>query len=77
MKFATSPRGDTARVSAKDHTTRQKTDIKEMRFLTNIVGNKKERVERTIAKSTEYFIDIEPNSNCFSTAFKDFLRKSL
>lgn len=56
----------------KDDTKRQKRDIKEMRFLTNIFGNKKEKVERTNPKSTEYFIDIDPNSNSFSTAFKDF-----
>ena len=43
MKFATSPSGDTARVSAKDHTTRQKTDIKKMRFLTNILGTRKKK----------------------------------
>ena len=38
----------------------------------NIFGNKTEKVELTKQKSTVYFIDIDPKSNSFSTAFKDF-----
>ncbi len=43
-----------------------------MGFLKNIFGNKTEKVGLTKPKSTEYFIDIDPNLNSFSTAFKDF-----
>ena len=43
-----------------------------MKILTNIFGSKKEKVEQTSPTSTEYFIDIDPNSNSLSTAFKDF-----
>jgi hypothetical protein len=45
-----------------------------MGFFKNIFGNKTEKVELTKQKSTEYFIDIDPNSNSFSTAFKDFYK---
>jgi len=45
-----------------------------MGFLKNIFGNKTEKVGQTKPKSTEYFIDIDPNSNSFSTAFKDFYK---
>lgn len=43
-----------------------------MRFLTNLFGDKKEKVERKNPKSTDYFIDIDPNSNSLSKEFKDF-----
>lgn len=45
-----------------------------MGFLKNIFGNETEKVRQTKPKSTEYFIDIDPNSNSFSTAFKDFYK---
>jgi hypothetical protein len=45
-----------------------------MGFFTNIFGNKKAKVEPTKPEPTEYFIDINPNSNSFSTAFKDFYK---
>jgi|GEM_PF-5363574 len=43
-----------------------------MGLFKNIFGNKSEKAEPTLSKPTQYFIDIEPNSNSFSTAFKDF-----
>ncbi len=43
-----------------------------MGFLKNIFSNKTEKVEEAKPKSTEYFIDIDPNSNSLSKAFKDF-----
>jgi hypothetical protein len=43
-----------------------------MRFLTNKFGSKNGKVERINPQSNEYSIDIDPNSNSFSTAFKDF-----
>lgn len=45
-----------------------------MGFLTNIFGNKKSKVELTKPEPTEYFIDIDPSSNSFSNAFKDFYK---
>jgi hypothetical protein len=45
-----------------------------MGFFKNIFGNKTEKAELTKQKSTEYFIDVDPNSNSFSTAFKDFYK---
>ena len=45
-----------------------------MGFFKNVFGNKTEKVELKKQKSTEYFIDIDPNSNSFSTAFKDFYK---
>jgi hypothetical protein len=45
-----------------------------MGFFKNIFGNKTKKVELTKQKSTEYFIDIDPNSKSFSTAFKDFYK---
>lgn len=45
-----------------------------MGLFKNIFGNKREKVEQSKPKSTEYFIDIDPNSNSFSIAFKDFYK---
>lgn len=45
-----------------------------MGFLKNIFGNKTEKVEERKFDPTEYFIDIDPNSNSFSIAFKDFYK---
>lgn len=45
-----------------------------MEFLKNIFGNNKSKVEFTKPEPTEYFIDIDPNSNSFSIAFKDFYK---
>ena len=45
-----------------------------MGLFKNIFGNKTEKVEQSKPKSTEYFIDIDPNSNSFSSAFKDFYK---
>lgn len=42
--------------------------------MTNIFANKKSKVEPTKRVPTEYFIDIDPSSNSFSLAFKDFYK---
>lgn len=43
-----------------------------MGFLTKLFSDKKTKSEPTQPMTTEYFIDIDPISNSFSTAFKDF-----
>jgi hypothetical protein len=43
-----------------------------MGFLTKIFGDKKVKGNPTLPVTTEYFIDIDPKSNSFSTAFNDF-----
>ena len=43
-----------------------------MGILKNIFGKKTQTVEKTTAKVSEYFIDIDPNSDSLSKAFKDF-----
>ena len=45
-----------------------------MGFLTKIFGDKKVKGKPTQPVSTEYFIDIDPKSNSFSTAFNDFYK---
>ncbi len=45
-----------------------------MGFFKNIFGNKTDKVDQTKPKLAEYFIDIDPNSNSFSPAFKDFYK---
>ncbi|MFO7658522.1 MAG: hypothetical protein R6W78_15800 [Bacteroidales bacterium] len=46
-----------------------------MRFLNIVFGNKTEEIELTKPKKTEYFIDIDTNSNTLSAAFKDFYQQ--
>jgi len=43
-----------------------------MGMLKNIFGKKAKAVEKTRPKASEYFIDIDPSSDSFSKAFKDF-----
>jgi hypothetical protein len=43
-----------------------------MGIFSKIFGNKTETVQSQVTKSAPYFIDIGPNSNYFSIAFKDF-----
>ena len=43
-----------------------------MGILENIFGKKAEAVEKTKPKTSEYFIDIDPNSDSLSKTFKDF-----
>jgi hypothetical protein len=43
-----------------------------MGLLTKIFGDKKVKGKPTRPVATEYFIDIDPKSNSFSTAFNDF-----
>ncbi|UAB75637.1 HEAT repeat domain-containing protein [Mesoflavibacter sp. SCSIO 43206] len=45
-----------------------------MGILKNIFGKKAETVEKTTPKVSEYFIDIDPNSDSLSKAFKDFYK---
>jgi hypothetical protein len=45
-----------------------------MGLFKNIFGIKTKKVEQVKPEPTEYFIDIDPNSDSFSPAFKDFYK---